>query len=105
MEMKDVEAENQYSLYNTYKAAAMPAEAWKAYEDYVTMRDRMIRDNPEFTSGLISKELEQEMAERDLALYRARSRAIWFAEVVVLMAGGVLGALWLRRKRKRRMNA
>lgn len=105
MEMKDVEAENQYSLYNTYKAAAMPAEALKAYEDYVTMRDRMIRDNPEFTRGLISKELEQGIAERDLLLYKARSRTIWFAVVLGLMALVVLGAFLLLRKRKRRMNA
>lgn len=105
LEMKDVEAENQFSLYNTYKAAAMPAEALKAYEDYVALRDRVIRDNPEFTKGLISKELEQEIAARDLLLYKARTRTVWFAVGLGLMALVSLGAFWVLRKRKRRMEA
>ncbi|WP_158522754.1 tetratricopeptide repeat protein [Geofilum rhodophaeum] len=105
LEMKDVEAENQFSLYNTYKAAAMPAEALKAYEDYVAMRDRMIRDNPEFTKGLISKELEQEIAERDLLLFKARTRTVWFAVGLGLMVLVSSGAFWMLRKRKRRMEA
>ncbi|WP_165921850.1 tetratricopeptide repeat protein [Natronoflexus pectinivorans] len=72
--LNDVYIDSKFSLYTTHKNAGNWEKALAAYENYIKSRDQLLKENPAFAGGVLDKELEHRIIERDRMLQRAQLR-------------------------------
>ncbi|HBX89676.1 MAG TPA: hypothetical protein DEG09_13800 [Marinilabiliaceae bacterium] len=101
--LKDIQIKNLLAEYSAYKSLGRYNDALSSYEKYIALRDNIIAENPEFRSGALSMELEQQIAERDTRLYRAKIRERYFRGAMAVVAVFALFGFIIAGRHRRRL--
>jgi tetratricopeptide (TPR) repeat protein len=98
----DLRLENLYSLYLGYKKAQLFEDALKTHEQYQTLRDSLLNENPTYKQGIVNQELGRQLAERELQNYKSnvREKFYWTALVFLIMVAGSIVFFLMKRRKK-----
>lgn len=102
-EMKELLLNVLNSEYLVFKQVKQYDSALANYERFISLRDGMLIDNPDFAKGVMDMELERQIEERDFRIKRANVRERLFWGIIFIISVSAIIAFVTAYQRRRRL--